>query len=116
VIVRQVPHEETHNATHDQTSEELEKPQEVERHARVMRRRGLRTTVKWLEHVGQGCMVFATRKTVVAARALRVLDVQCKRGISFLQRSTLLVWRCLTSVRALSAERVRLGKRMEMME
>ena len=59
-------------------------------------------------------MVLATWKTVVAARALRVLDVQFKRRISFLQRSTLLVWRCLTSVRALSAERVRLEEgRME---
>jgi len=64
VIVCQVPHEETHNATHDKTSEELEKSQEMERHSRVMRRRGLRATVEWLEHVGQGCVVFATRKTV----------------------------------------------------
>ena len=63
MIVRQVPHEEAHNATHDQTREQLEKPQEMERHARVMRRRGLCAAVEWLEHDGrgkQGCVVFAT--------------------------------------------------------
>ena len=50
MIVRQVPHEEAHNAAHDETREKLEKPQEVERHARIMRRRGFRAAVEGLEH------------------------------------------------------------------
>lgn len=36
-----------------------------------MRRRGLRATVEWLEHVGQGCVVFATGvEDCVVARKL----------------------------------------------
>jgi len=92
VIVRQVPHEEAHDAADDQTGEKLAKAQEMERHSWIMRRRGLRATVKWLEHVGQGCVLFATdvKECVVAARALGV-DIQGYE--SLLQRSTLLVWR-----------------------
>ena len=72
--MRQVPHEETHNATHDQTSEKLEKSQEMERHTRIMRRRGLCATVEWLEHVGQArlCGIRDVEDCVVAVRALRV--------------------------------------------
>lgn len=50
VIVRQMPHEEAHNAAHDQTRQQLEEAQQVERHARIIRRRGLRAAMEGLEH------------------------------------------------------------------
>lgn len=62
VVVRKVPHEETHDATHDKTSKKLEEAQKMERHSWIVRRRSLRATVEWLEHVG--LWLFATWKTV----------------------------------------------------
>jgi hypothetical protein len=53
VVVRQVPHEETHNASHDKTGKKLAEAQQMERHSRVVRWRGLRATVERLEHVGR---------------------------------------------------------------
>jgi len=53
VVVRQVPHEETHDATHNKTGKKLAEAQQMERHSRVMRRRGLRATVERLEHIGR---------------------------------------------------------------
>jgi hypothetical protein len=116
VIVRQVPHEEAHNAAHDQTREKLETSQEMERHARVMRWRGLRATVEWLEHVGRDCVVFATGVEDCGGgeRArFEQLDVSSR----ILSATVYAAGKeLLTSVRALSAERVRLEQDGKMME
>lgn len=119
MIVRQVPHEEAHDTTDDKTSKKLKKSQEMERHSRIMRRRGLRAWVEWLEHNGQGCMVVATgvEHCVVGGGARNSSTGQFKCRVPFFCNGL----RCwyggvLTSVRALSTERVSLEDGVKMAE
>lgn len=50
VVVRQMPHEETHDAAYYQARQELQKAQRVEWYAWVVRRRRLRAAVERVHH------------------------------------------------------------------
>ena len=52
----------------------------MERHARVMRRRGLRAAVEWLEHDGKAVW-YSRPACKIGGGGARTLKVQSERGI-----------------------------------